>query len=71
MEIENKENTSCCTSSSCGCHIDAYTTSRGCPDCGKKLRLTGKAQLFELRLTCVNCGYTGPLLSPQEIAELI
>jgi ribosomal protein S27AE len=71
MDIETTKNSNCCADGSCGCHIDAYTTSRECPRCGKRLRLTGRAQLLEFRLTCGNCGYAGPLLSKEELGELI
>jgi DNA-directed RNA polymerase subunit RPC12/RpoP len=42
-----------------------------CPDCEKKLRLTGNAQRVELRLSCQYCGYTSHLLSREEIGELL
>ena len=42
-----------------------------CPDCGKRLRLTGRTQLLELRLSCHNCSYASPLLSREEIGELL
>jgi predicted RNA-binding Zn-ribbon protein involved in translation (DUF1610 family) len=71
MEKEITENSSCCNNSSCGCHVDAYATSRECPCCGKHLRLIGRAQLLEFRLTCGSCGYAGPLLSRDELGELI
>lgn len=71
MSTEMTENTSCCSDSSCGCQLDVYTTSRKCPDCGKRLRLTGRAQLVEFRLACQNCGYTSSLLSREELGELL
>jgi predicted RNA-binding Zn-ribbon protein involved in translation (DUF1610 family) len=71
MDIETGGNTDCCTNGSCGCHIDAYATSRECPGCGRHLRLTGRAQLLEFRLTCPHCGYAGPRLSREELGELI
>ncbi len=71
MGLEMTDNNNCCSGSDCGCHIDAYSTSRECPRCGKRLRLTGKAQRLEFRLTCTGCGYAGPLLSPAEVGELI
>jgi len=71
MNTETNENTSCCSDSSCGCRVDVYPTTRECPDCGKRLRLTGRAQLLELRLSCQNCGYASPLLSREEIGELL
>jgi predicted RNA-binding Zn-ribbon protein involved in translation (DUF1610 family) len=71
MERDTKENSNSCSGGCCGCHIDAYATNRECPHCGKKLRLTGRAQLFEFRLSCAACGYAGPLLAPAEVGELI
>jgi predicted RNA-binding Zn-ribbon protein involved in translation (DUF1610 family) len=71
MGQEINENTGCCSGGDCGCRIDAYSTSRECPRCGRRLRLTGRAQLLEYRLTCSECGYAGPLLTPEEIGELL
>ena len=64
------EESGCC-SDNCGCRIDVFPTSRVCPDCGKRLRLTGRAQMLELRRNCQNCGYNSPLLSQEEIGELL
>ena len=66
-----QENSSGCSDSSCGCRVDVFPTSRECPGCGKRLRLTGRAQLLELRLNCQNCGYNSPLLSQEELHELL
>jgi ribosomal protein S27AE len=71
MDIKAEENTDCCADGCCGCHIDAYPTSRECPQCGKRLRLAGRAQLAEFRLNCVSCGYTGPVLSMEEVGDLL
>ena len=65
------EDSSGCSNSSCGCRVDVFPTSRECPGCGKKLRLTGRAQLLELRLSCQHCGYNSSLLSQEEISELL
>ncbi len=65
------EDSSGCSDSNCSCRIDAFPTSRACPNCGKRLRLTGRAQLLELRLSCQGCGYSSPLLSQDEIGELL
>ena len=62
---------SCCSDSSCGCRVDVLPTSRECPRCGKRLRLTGRAQLLEFRLSCQNCGYTSSLISQEELRELL
>jgi predicted RNA-binding Zn-ribbon protein involved in translation (DUF1610 family) len=71
MDHDITENTGCCSNGSCGCHLDVYSTTRECPCCGKKLRLTGRAQRLEYRLVCPDCGYASPLLSPLEVGELI
>jgi ribosomal protein S27AE len=71
METETTKNTSCCYDSSCGCHTDAFSVDKMCPQCGKRLRLTGHAQRLEFRLTCSSCGYTSDLLSQEEIGELL
>ena len=65
------ENSGSCSDSSCGCRVDVFPTSKKCPDCGKRLRLTGRAQSLELRLSCQNCGYASPRLSREEICELL
>jgi hypothetical protein len=61
---------SCCSGGSCGCRVDIFPTDRACPDCGKKLRLTGRAQTFQMRLNCPACGYNSEMLSPAEISEV-
>ena len=61
----------CCSGGGCGCSLDVFTTSKECPSCGKRLRLTGRAQRLELRLNCQSCGFTGPLLSQEELHELL
>lgn len=71
MNTEITENKSCCSESNCGCKTDAYPTAKECPSCGKRLRLTGRAQRLEFRLTCNHCGYASPLLSQEEIGELL
>ena len=71
MGQESAENTCGCPGGTCGCHIDAYATDRACPECHGKLRVTGQAQRMELRLTCSKCGYASPMLSLEEIGDLI
>ena len=66
-----QENRGSCSDSSCGCRVDVFPTSRECPDCGKRLRLAGRAQLAEFRLNCPNCGYNSPQLSQEELQELL
>ncbi len=65
------EDSSCCSDSSCGCKLDVFPTLKECPGCGKRLRLTGRARQLQLRLNCQNCGYNSPLLSQEEIRELL
>lgn len=71
MSTDMTENNGCCSDSSCGCRTDVFPTTAPCPDCGKKLRLTGNAQRVELRLSCPSCGHTSRLLSREEIGELL
>jgi len=65
------EDSGCCSDSSCGCQLDVFPTSEECPDCGKRLRLIGRAQLIKFRLSCQNCGYNSPLLSQEELREVL
>jgi ribosomal protein S27AE len=71
MSTERTKENTCCSDRSCGCQTDIFTTNKVCPECGKRLRLTGRAQLVEFRLACQNCGYASPLLTPEEIGELL
>jgi hypothetical protein len=71
MNEKLTQDSGCCSGSSCGCRIDIYPTDKACPKCGKKLRLNGRAQTLEMRLSCRHCGYSSPLLSTAEISELI
>ncbi len=65
------EDNGCCSNDSCGCHLSIYPTDKTCPDCGKHLRLEGRAQTLEYRLSCGNCGYQSPLLSRMELADIL
>ncbi|MFC1942138.1 hypothetical protein ACFLWU_02855 [Chloroflexota bacterium] len=65
------EDSSCCSDSTCGCSIDIFPTTKDCPTCGKRLRITGHAQRLELRLNCQTCGYVSSLLSREELHELL
>ncbi len=55
----------------CGCHQDHFSTEKVCPNCGKRLRLSGNLQLADFRLTCTSCGYQSPRLSMAELQEII
>ena len=74
-EVEGRSymlgSTECCPGKNCGCHISVFPTTRECSVCGKRLRLTGRSQLLEFRLTCQNCGYQSPLLSKEELHEVL
>lgn len=65
------EDSCSCSGSSCGCRVDVFPTSKECPDCGKHLRLIGRAQSLEYRLNCQNCGYNSPLLCQEELHDLL
>lgn len=65
------ENSGCCSNSNCGCRLDVWQTSRKCPNCGKSLCPTGRSRLLELKLNCNHCGYYSPILSQEELHELI
>lgn len=71
MSTEMTENTSCCSGGDCGCKTDVFPTSEKCPECGKRLRLVGKSQMAEFRLNCTGCGYTGSMLSREELGALL
>ena len=71
MDGKMTEDSGCCSGGSCGCRIDVYPTRKTCPGCGKAMRVNGRAQTMELRLSCQHCGYNSPMLSAAEISELI
>jgi len=60
-----------CARDECGCQIATFSTTEMCPSCGGKLRLTGKMQLVQFRLTCGNCGYQSAILSPEATGNLL
>ena len=55
----------------CGCNYDSIYTDRDCPDCGRRLRVTGSLQRVKLHLTCQGCGYQSHQLSMDELHEFI
>ena len=61
----------CCAGMGCGCNAASLYTDKDCPDCGRRLRLTGDLQRVKLRLTCMDCGYQSHELSFEEIREVI
>ena len=71
MNNELVPDSGCCSDSSCGCRIDIYPTDKPCPECGKRLRLNGRARTLEMRLSCQHCGYSSPMLSTAEIGEIL
>ena len=63
----------CCSNGGCGCgsqETNIYTI-KDCPECGRRLRVTGNIQRVKLYLTCQNCGYRSGELSLEEIREFI
>ena len=61
----------CCSGMGCGCNATSFYTDRDCPECGKRLRITGNLQRIQLRLACQGCGYQSPELSMEELREFI
>ncbi|MFH1169832.1 MAG: hypothetical protein V1691_03960 [Chloroflexota bacterium] len=61
----------CCSDENCGCHLTVYSTDRKCPTCGGRLRLIGRTQQLEFRLACQSCDFHGPMLSREEIQEVL
>ena len=61
----------CCTNTGCGCGNTYLYSDRVCPECGRKLRVTGNIQQIKLYLTCPECGYQSPQLSTEELRVLI
>jgi len=61
----------CCSGMGCGCSTTSLYVDRECPNCGRKLRVTGNLQQIKLNLTCLDCGYHSPLLSLDEVREVI
>ena len=61
----------CCSGSGCGCNVTSIYSDKDCPDCGRRLRVTGNLQLVKLNLTCPDCGYQSPQLSLDEVREVI
>jgi len=46
-------------------------TDKECPECGRKLRITGNLQKLKLYLTCFYCEYQSSDLTLDELHELI
>ncbi|MFC1873810.1 hypothetical protein ACFLYX_00745 [Chloroflexota bacterium] len=61
----------CCSGSGCGCNVTSLYSDKDCPDCSRKLRVTGNLQQIRLNLTCPDCGYQSPQLSFDEVREVI
>ena len=60
-----------CSGAGCGCSTTSLYTDRDCPDCGRRLRITGNLQRIQLRLACPDCGYQGQELSVEELRQFI
>ena len=61
----------CCAGTGCGCTITSLYIEKDCPECGRRLRITGNLQMIKLNLTCPDCGYQSPQLSMGELRMLI
>ena len=63
----------CCSENGCGCGCSATTiyTDKECPNCSRKLRMTGSLQTVKLYLTCPECGYQSSELTINELHALI
>jgi len=49
-----------------------HTDERKCPVCrDKKVVLTEQTQMIQYRLVCRNCGYQEPVISVEELHELL
>jgi hypothetical protein len=65
------ENRDSCADPHCGCHIMHFPTNRECPNCSGRLRLSGRPQSIEFRLSCLSCDYQSPLLSQEELQKVL
>ena len=63
----------CCGGSGCGCGCNetALYSEENCPECGRRLRITGDIMQIKMHLSCPGCGYQGPLLTIDELRALI
>ena len=61
----------CCANEGCGCNATSIYTSNQCPDCGRRLRMSGDLRRLKLRLACPECGYQSQELSMEEVREII
>jgi predicted RNA-binding Zn-ribbon protein involved in translation (DUF1610 family) len=61
----------CCSGTGCGCNVTSLYSDKDCPNCGRRLRVTGNLQEIRLNLTCPDCGYKSPQMSIEEVREVI
>jgi endogenous inhibitor of DNA gyrase (YacG/DUF329 family) len=61
----------CCSGAGCGCNKTSLYIDKDCPNCGRRLRVTGNLQQIKLRLSCPECGYQSQELSMEELREFI
>ncbi|MFC1900991.1 RNA-binding protein [Chloroflexota bacterium] len=61
----------CCSNQGCGCGTTNLYSEEKCPDCGRRLRITGNLQQIKLYLTCPECGFQSPQLSMDKLRVLI
>jgi predicted RNA-binding Zn-ribbon protein involved in translation (DUF1610 family) len=63
-----------CSDETCDYSMDFFmhTDERKCPMCReKKVVLTEQSQMIEYRLVCWSCGYQEPVISVEELHELL
>ena len=60
-----------CANQGCGCNTTSIYTNNQCPDCGRRLRVTGNLQQIKLKFSCPECGYQSPQLSLEEVREIM
>ena len=53
--------------------LDRITPTEGkdCPKCGRAMTIFGNTQKLDFRYSCTGCGYYGPILTQDELHELL
>ncbi|MFC2058288.1 hypothetical protein ACFLTS_01395 [Chloroflexota bacterium] len=44
---------------------------KNCPRCGGRLHISGNAQRLDYRFVCTSCDYSSPILSQDELDEVL
>jgi predicted RNA-binding Zn-ribbon protein involved in translation (DUF1610 family) len=44
---------------------------KNCPECGRKMHIFGNAQRLDYKYNCSSCGYYGPMLSKDELHQIL